>query len=179
MKRNIIILLAVVSILIIFSVALIFASGTIDVKDYIKGKLPSIFSFYLSSLENLDSYEKEFIDLLEKLPGEEQEYYAKEVYKNGFSLELLKEIKDGKKIQVPTSNPPIIPQEKPVGSSPSFINIPQDKPIESKESNPLRLLFLLMMIKENFYSWVVVFLSARMAMLLLIIMWFREQALPR
>ena len=134
MKRNIFILLTVVSILIIFSVALMFASGAIDVKDYIKGKLPSIFSFYLSSLEDLDSYEKEFIDLLEKLPEEKQEYYAKNVYKNGFSLELLKEVKDGKKVQIPTSNLPIIPQEKPVGSSPSFINIPQDKLIESLPS---------------------------------------------
>jgi hypothetical protein len=60
-------------------------SQTINVKDYTKDKFPSIFSFYLSSLEDLDSYEKEFIDLLGKLPGEEQEYYAKEVYKNGFS----------------------------------------------------------------------------------------------
>ena len=133
MKRNIFISLIVAIILIIFSNS-IFASGTIDVKDYIKGKLPSIFSFYLSSLEELDSYEKEFIDLLEKLPEEEQEYYAKEVYKNSFSLELLKEVKEGKKVQIPASNPPVIPQEKPVGNPPSLINIPQDKPIESLPS---------------------------------------------
>jgi S1-C subfamily serine protease len=113
MKRNIFILLIVASILIVFS-TLIFASGTIDVKDYIKGKLPSIFSFYLSSLEDLDLNEKEFIDLLQKLPKEEQEYYAKEVYKNGFSLELLKNIKEGKTIQVPTSRPalPSLPKQK-------------------------------------------------------------------
>ena len=119
MKRNIFILLIVASILIVFS-TLIFASGTIDVKGYIKGKLPSIFSFYLSSLEDLDSYEKEFIDLLQKLPEEEQKYYAKEVYKNGFSLELLKEVKDSKKVQIPTSNPPItiLPQEKPMEGLP-------------------------------------------------------------
>jgi tetratricopeptide (TPR) repeat protein len=91
------------------------------VKDYIQDKFPSIFGFYLSSLEDFDSYEKEFIDLLEKLPEEEQEYYAKEVYKNGFSLELLEEVKDGKKVQIPTSNPPIIPQEKPIESLPSLI----------------------------------------------------------
>ena len=133
MKRNISILLIVMSILIVFS-TFIFASETINVKDYIKDKFPSIFSFYLSSLGDLDSYEKEFIDLLEKLPGEEQEYYAKEVYKNGFSLELLKEVKEGKKVQIPASNPPIIPQEKPVGNPPSLINIPQDKPIESLPS---------------------------------------------
>ena len=69
MRKIVSILLIVASILIIFS-TLIFASGTIDVKDYIQGKFPSVFSFYLSSLEDLDSYEKEFIDLLEKLPKE-------------------------------------------------------------------------------------------------------------
>jgi len=38
------------------------------VKDYIQDKFPSLFSFYLSSLEGLDLNEKE------------QEYYAQEVY---------------------------------------------------------------------------------------------------
>ena len=113
MKRNIFILLIVASILIVFSIS-IFASGTTDVKDYIKDNFPSIFGFYLSSLGELDSYEKEFIDLLEKLPGEEQEYYAKEVYKNGFSLELLENAKEGKTTQVPTSKPalPSLPKQK-------------------------------------------------------------------
>ena len=124
MKRNIFILLIVASILIVFSI-FIFASETINVKDYIKDKFPSIFSFYLSSLEELDQYEKEFIDLLEKLPKEEQEYYAKEVYKNGFSLELLKSIKEGKTIKVPTGNA-VLPslskaKEKPIESLPSLI----------------------------------------------------------
>jgi len=51
---------------------------------------------------------------LQKLPEEEQEYYAKEVYKNGFSLEFLKNIKEGKTIQVPTSRPalPSLPKQK-------------------------------------------------------------------
>jgi len=135
MKRNIFILLIVASILIVFS-TLIFASGTINIKDYIQGKFPSVFSFYLSSLEDLDSYEKEFIDLLQKLPEEEQEYYAKEVYKNGFSLELLKEVKDGRKIPTPTINPPIAitPQEKPLEIPPSLISIPPEKPIENLPS---------------------------------------------
>ena len=91
MKRNIFILLIVASIFIVFS-TLIFASG-IDVKDYIKDKFPSIFSFYLSSLGELDEYEKEFIDLLQKLPEEEQKSFAKEVYNNGFSKESLEKIK--------------------------------------------------------------------------------------
>ncbi|MBU4350251.1 hypothetical protein KJ599_08020 [bacterium] len=122
MKKNVSILLIVASILIVFS-TLIFASETIDVIDHIKGKFPTIFNIYLTSLEDLDSYEKEFIDLLEKLPEEEQEYYAKEVYKNGFSLELLENAKEGKTIQEPTSSPllpfstrtpTLIPYEGPV-----------------------------------------------------------------
>ena len=92
MKRNIFILLIVAAILIVFSI-LIFASETIDLKDYIKDKFPSIFSFYLSSLEDLDSYEKEFIGLLQNLPEEEQKNFAKEVYNNGFSKEILEKIK--------------------------------------------------------------------------------------
>ena len=124
MKRNIFISLIVAFILIVFSTS-IFSSGAIDVKDYIKDKFPSIFNFYLSSLEELDSYEKEFIDLLQKLPEEEQDYYAKEVYKNGFSLELLEEVKEGKTIQAPTSKPvlPSLPKEKekPIESLPSLI----------------------------------------------------------
>ncbi len=51
---------------------------------------------------------------MQKLPEEEQEYYAKEVYKSGFSLELLKSIKEGKTIQAPTSKPalPSLPKQK-------------------------------------------------------------------
>jgi S1-C subfamily serine protease/Tfp pilus assembly protein PilF len=120
MKKNIFYSLGMVFILIILLFLTVF-SQAINVKDYIKGKFPSVFSFYLSSLENLDPFEKEFIDLLQKLPEEEQEYYAKEVYKNGFSPELLEEVKDGKKVQIPTSNPPIIPQEKPIENLPSLI----------------------------------------------------------
>jgi len=97
MKKNITCLLLVTIIISIFCLSLtVSSSQTINVKDYIKDKFPSLFSFYLSSLQDLDSYEKEFIDLLQKLLKEEQEYYAKEVYKNGFSPELLKSIKEGK-----------------------------------------------------------------------------------
>jgi len=74
-------------------------SSTVNVQDYLKDKFPTIFSLYLASLEDLDPYEKEFIDLLEKLPKGEQEYYAREVYKNGFSLELLDNLKKWKKTE--------------------------------------------------------------------------------
>ena len=62
---------------------------------------------------------------MQKLPEEEQEYYAKEVYKNGFSLELLKNVKEGKTIQVPTSRPalPPLPKQKveSTGNLPTLI----------------------------------------------------------
>lgn len=104
MRKNIFSLLRIPIVVFIVMVFLFSAvySQTINVKDYIKEKFPSIFSFYLSSLEDLDSYEKEFIDLLEKLPEEKQEYYAKEVYKNGFSLELLEKLKRGKTFEEST-----------------------------------------------------------------------------
>jgi len=106
-------------------------SQTINVKDYIKEKFPSIFSFYLSSLEDLDSYEKEFIDLLEKLPEEKQEYYAKEVYKNGFSLELLEKLKKGKTFVVKTKEKPKeeVPEEgvalTPTPKTPEILELPE------------------------------------------------------
>jgi tetratricopeptide (TPR) repeat protein len=110
MKKIAIFLLIVIIIIgLFYSIS---TSQTINVKDYIKDKFPSIFGFYLSSFEDLDSYEKEFIDLLEKLPGKEQEYYAKEVYKSGFSLELLKSLKDGKTTQAPTASKPALPKQK-------------------------------------------------------------------
>lgn len=113
MKKNITCLLLVTIIISIFYLTVSF-SQTIYVKDYIKDKFLSAFILYLSSLEDLDSYEKEFIDLLEKLPEEEQEYYSKEVYKNGFSLELLKNVKEEKAIQVPASDPALssLPEQK-------------------------------------------------------------------
>ena len=104
MRKNTFFLINI--LIVFFIISLLFltvSSQTINVKDYIKDKFPSIFGFYLSSLEELDLYEKEFIDLLQKLPKDKQEYYAKEVYKNGFSLELLKNVKEGNTIQVPTS----------------------------------------------------------------------------
>jgi hypothetical protein len=121
MKKNITCLLLVAIIISIFCLT-VSSAQAINVKDYAKDKFPSIFGFYLSSLENLDSYEKEFIDLLQKLPKEEQEYYAKEVYKNGFSLELLKSIKEGKIIKAPASNP--VPPSTPKQTEETTENLP-------------------------------------------------------
>jgi hypothetical protein len=60
-----------------------------------------MFNIYLASLEGLDQYEKEFIDLLQNLPEEEQKNFAKEVYNNGFSKEILAKIKDALLLNVP------------------------------------------------------------------------------
>ena len=99
MKRNVFILLIIVASLLVFS-ALSFTSDTINVTDYIKDKFPPAVSLHLSSLNDLDSYEKEFIDLLEKLPKEEQECYAKMVYEYGFYRKILEVVKEGKPIAV-------------------------------------------------------------------------------
>jgi len=67
-----------------------FYLAAINVNDYnIKDKFPLKFNLYLSSLEDLDLNEKGFIDLLQNLPQNEQEYYAKEVYINGFQCHFL------------------------------------------------------------------------------------------
>jgi len=84
---------------VVLNTSFIFASETINVKDYIKGKFPVIFNIYLSSLGELDEYEKEFIDLLQNLPEEEQKNYAKEVYGNGFSKDILEKIKKANIVQ--------------------------------------------------------------------------------
>jgi len=75
------------------------ASETINVKEYIKDKFSSsMFSIYLESLGELDKFEKEFIDLLSKpeQPKDVQMDYAKEVYHNGFTQELLEKLKEDK-----------------------------------------------------------------------------------
>ncbi len=79
-------------ILLIFTIGLT-STAALQLREYLEGKFPSIFIIYLASLEDLDEYEKEFIDLLEKIPAAEQRVFAREVYENGFSLELLERLK--------------------------------------------------------------------------------------
>lgn len=104
MKRVIFLKLLII-LLITFIMPLISLtsfSSSIKVREYIEGKFPPIFIFYLASLEELDENEMEFIDLLEGLPGDEQRVLAKEVYEKGFSLELLEKIRNWqKKVEKP------------------------------------------------------------------------------
>jgi len=95
MKKTLCLILILIFILPIYnSVSL---SSTINVREYLEGKFPAIFTIYLASLEELDNDEIEFIDLLEELPEEEQRVYVREVYKKGFSLELLEKLKSWQK----------------------------------------------------------------------------------
>jgi len=56
----------------------ILASETINVKDYIKDKFPSvIYNIYLASLDELDPYEKEFIDMMQNLPKDTLKNFSK------------------------------------------------------------------------------------------------------
>lgn len=91
-----------ISIILILFLAVIFclnstvlASETMNAKNYIKDKFPSIiYHIYFASLDELDQYEKEFIDILQNLPEDTQRYYAKEVYNNGFTQALLEKIRE-------------------------------------------------------------------------------------
>jgi N-acetylmuramoyl-L-alanine amidase len=91
MKRIICTLLLLIFILSIIYITSF--SSPMNVREYLNGKFPTIFIFYLASLEDLDTSETEFIDLLEKLPENEQRAYVREVYDNGFSGELLDELR--------------------------------------------------------------------------------------
>ena len=58
--------LLIILIVMIFS-SIVIQANPIQVKDYISDKFPTTLNLYLSSLEELDETEKEFIDLLLKV----------------------------------------------------------------------------------------------------------------
>ncbi len=91
--KEFILTLLIILIFIIFS-SIVIQANPIDIKDYIKDKFPLTFTLYLSSLEGLDEEEKEFIDLLEQLPAEQQTPYAKKVYQESFNPQMITEIKE-------------------------------------------------------------------------------------
>lgn len=92
MKKYLIFLFILIEFLLIFN--FLIQAKQITIKDYIEDKFPLTFMLYLSSLEELDESEKEFIDLLEQLPEEEQTKYAKIVYQDGFNPEMISDIKE-------------------------------------------------------------------------------------
>jgi len=83
--------LLIILIVMIFS-SIVIQANPIQVKDYISDKFPTTLNLYLSSLEELDETEKEFIDLLLKVSPNKQEYFAKKVYDQGFTRNLLEEL---------------------------------------------------------------------------------------
>jgi N-acetylmuramoyl-L-alanine amidase len=90
-KSNFSIFVLILMLLIFTSISF---SSPIHIYDYLGGKFPTIFSLYLASLDELTTEEKEFVNLVESLPPGEQEAYAREVYQNGFSEDLLNNLKN-------------------------------------------------------------------------------------
>jgi len=80
MKRIICLLLILTFFLPVFGITSF--SSPMNIQDYLEDKFPAIFSLYLASLEELDPEETELIDLLERLPRDEQEAYAREPEKS-------------------------------------------------------------------------------------------------
>ena len=71
------------------------AQQSVTVQDYLIDKFDSaIFQLYFKSMEELDSQEKEFIDLLSTQPRDRQMFYGKMVYQDGFSLNLLFQLQE-------------------------------------------------------------------------------------
>jgi len=118
---NLFVIIGILFCVILLNTSFIFASETIDVKDYIKGKFPVIYNVYLTSLGELDEYEKEFIDILQNLPEEKQKNFAKEVYNNGFSKEVLEKIKE-ESITEPPKPSISIEYNKNLGISDEILN---------------------------------------------------------
>jgi hypothetical protein len=92
MKKYPILLFILMVLLLLFNFSI--QANQIIVKDYLADRFPLTFALYLSSLEELDESEKEFIDLLEQLPEEEQIKYAKIVYQDGLNPEMISDIKE-------------------------------------------------------------------------------------
>ena len=66
----------------------------ITVRNYLEGKFDSaVFYLYLDSMDDLNTQEMEFIDLLTGQPKDRQAFYGKIVYHEGFDLELLDKLK--------------------------------------------------------------------------------------
>ena len=71
------------------------AREVVNVQNYLTDKFDSaIFQLYLKSMEELDNQEIEFIDLLSEQPGDRQMFYGKLVYQEGFSSNLLSQLKE-------------------------------------------------------------------------------------
>ena len=92
-RRQNVILLSIIFLLLLLINFTSIGSSSINVKDYIEGKFPAIFNIYLASLGELDEGEKEFIDLLEELPEEEKIVFARIVYEQGFAEDILERVR--------------------------------------------------------------------------------------
>ena len=98
------------------------AQEILTMQDYISEKFPSaLFQLYFKTLGELEAPEMEFLDLLAIQPSDRQMFYGKEVYYNGFTIDLLSqlkgEIEDREKSIEKLA-------EEPLSSEPALITLP-------------------------------------------------------
>ena len=87
------IILVFVTALASFSIAG-WAQQEIAIQDYLPDIFNSaLFQLYFKSLEELDGEEMEFLDLLSAMSLDRQMYYGKKVYQEGFTAELLLQLR--------------------------------------------------------------------------------------
>lgn len=85
----------IVVLILSYCSQVIFAQESIKVRDYLEEKFDSaIFYLYLDSMDELDSNEIEFIDMLAEQTKDRQIYYGKKVYQDGFNLTLLNQLRE-------------------------------------------------------------------------------------
>lgn len=118
-----IISIAFISVIVSTILVMTSFSATIQVREYLNGRFPAIYSIYLASLGELNAEEMEFIDLLEELPENEQRIYVREVYEKGFSRELLEKLRQWQEIEEkPYLNVAFPSQpEQIIGKSPVYV----------------------------------------------------------
>ena len=124
------------------------ASESIEVNDYIQQyNFPTIIQMYLKPLNDLDQYEKEFINLLQGLPEDKQKDYAKDIYKNqSLTPELLEKIKKEKTTEKPVTIDDKVARkpEDPVDIYAVIANGTDDKSLEGYPITSMLLFYKLL-----------------------------------
>ncbi len=122
-KKENLLKLQIILLLILLFCHISSLANPVNIREYLNGRFPAVYVLYLDSLDDLDAYEKEFVDLLEILPEQEQRSYIKEIYKEGFTIEKLERIRQWQeKIEKPFLNIAFPSQgELTVWNSPLYI----------------------------------------------------------
>ncbi|HOR42803.1 MAG TPA: prolyl oligopeptidase family serine peptidase [Atribacterota bacterium] len=123
------------------------AQEILTMQDYISEKFPSaLFQLYFKTLGELEAPEMEFLDLLAIQPSDRQMFYGKEVYYNGFTIDLLSqlkgEIEDREKSIEKLA-------EEPLSSEPALITLP---PLKFWERILARAVSIQKMVTTTYYN---------------------------